>query len=284
MKNDLDELKENERQLDSLIEKIKISSKRQNECKQAYVTYQDLHNIDKNNDQMIMVVKSPPETQLILMEGDPPPIVLKSEKDEINIFFCPDPTSGGLQATSISSDTDDEEASTSIRQHRKSASSTTNKRKGVGSAQRNLMKDFDDMSSEPKSGKAKNNLFSKFNATVYREPKENKETAKTSTKSHSIITKDLMLENDPHSEELESSFAVKKDVKFSLFSPQKSFQINGDGSWADTISGMESFSPGFSFSNSDDPTGGFFPLEPDAGYNFLLAESEGIMDLFDYKI
>lgn len=295
MRNDLDELKENERQLDNLIEKIKVISKRQSDCKQAYVTCQDLHNIDMYNDQMIMVVKAPPETQLILMDGNPPPVVLKSEKDEIDIFFCPDPSAGGLQAaaSSLNSDTDDDEASTSVRQHRKAASSTANKRKGVGSAQRNLLKAFDDMSSEPRTAKAKSNLFSQFNATVCRESsndsvntnddiEEDEDITKTTTKSTTITTKDLMLLNDP-SEELEPSFGLKKDVKLSLFSPQKNLHSNG-GSWTDAIPDMSSYSPSYSFSNADDPVGGFFPLEPDAGYNFLLAESEGIMDLFDYKI
>lgn len=299
MRNDLDELKENERQLDNLIEKIKINSKRQSECKQAYVTCQDLHNIDMYNDQMIMVVKAPPETQLILMDGNPPPIVLKSEKDEIDIFFCPDPTSsGGLQPATASFSSDEEEASTSVRQHRKAASSTASKRKGVGSAQRNLMKAFDDMGSEPKTAKSKSNLFSQFNATVCRESSDDgvntnedtegdDEDITTSTKpfkSTTITTKDLMLLNDPSSEETESSFGIKKDVRLSLFSPQKSLQVNGGASWTDTLPDLGSYSPSYSFSHSDDPTGGFFPLEPDAGYNFLLAESEGIMDLFDYNI
>ena len=64
MRNDLDALKENERQLDQLIENLKEASKRQSENKLAYVTSQDLHDIDIYTDQMIMVVKAPPESQL----------------------------------------------------------------------------------------------------------------------------------------------------------------------------------------------------------------------------
>lgn len=55
MRHDLEELKENERQLDELIAKMKEASKQ--EAKYAYVTCQDLHNIDMYKDQMIMVVK-----------------------------------------------------------------------------------------------------------------------------------------------------------------------------------------------------------------------------------
>lgn len=298
MRNDLDELKENERQLDNLIEKIKCSSKRQSECKQAYVTCQDLHNIDMYTDQMIMVVKAPPETQLILMDGDPPPVVLKSEKEEIDIFFCPDPSSGGLQpatATLTSSDSDDDEASTSVRQHRKASSSASaNKRRTLGSAQRNLSKAFEDMISDPNVGKVKTNLFSAFNATVCRESsddgvntnedtEEDDEIASTKPfKSTTITTQDLMLVNDPSTDELEPTFGIKKDVKMSLFSPQKNLHTNGASSWMEP-SEIGNYSPNYPFSQSDDAAG-FFPLEPDAGYNFLLAESEGILDLFDYKI
>lgn len=57
MRHDLEELKENERQLDALIETMKEASKRQQEAKFSYVTCQDLHNIDMYKEQMIMVVK-----------------------------------------------------------------------------------------------------------------------------------------------------------------------------------------------------------------------------------
>lgn len=294
MRNDLDEQKENERQLDNLIEKIKNSSKRLNDSKQAYVTSQDLHNIDIYNEQMIMVVKAPPESQLILMDGDPPPVVLKSEKDEIDIFFCPDPSAGGLQpaAASLDTDSDDEDA----RPHRKaSMSASAKKRRNLGSAQRNLSKAFEEMV-EPRTAKTKSNLFKAFNATVTREPRSGSlkssedteddedilKSSQNSFKSTTITTKDLMLLNEPSTDELEPSFGIKKDVKLSLFSPQKNLQ-NGGSSWTE-MPEMPNFSPSFLFSHSDDVATGFFPLEPDAEYNFLLEENEGIMDLFDYKI
>lgn len=298
MRSDLDELKENERQLDSLIEKIKQCSKRQSDSKHAYVTSQDLHSIDMYRDQMIMVVKAPPESQLILMEGVPHPLVLKSEKDEIDIFFCPDPSSGGsLQkaAASPDSDSEDDKASSSARPHRKATTSaaSSNKRRNLGSAQRNLSKAFEEMA-EPKTAKTKSNLLKAFNATVTRQSSDESSVVKhgdsdddevaasNSFKRTTITTKDLMLLNDPTDEDLEPpSFGIKKDVKLSLFSPQKN--LNGTSAWTD-IHEMQSFSPTFSFSHSDDVAGGFFPLEPEAEYNFLLDESEGIMDLFDYKI
>lgn len=295
MRNGLDELKENERQLDNLIEKIKVSSKKQSESKQAYVTCQDLHNIEMYNDQVIMVVKAPPESQLILMDGDPPPIVLKSERDEIDIFFCPDPSTGGLQAAapSFHSESDDDAPSTSTRTHRKASSTTAsaNKRRNLGSAQRNLSKAFEEMKPDAKELKSKSNLFSAFNATVHRESsdeglntnedteEEDELTSTTHFKSTTITTKDLMLLNDP-SDETEPSYGIKQDVKMSLFSPQKNLQANDGNSWTD-IAG--NFSPAnYSFANSDDPVSGFFQLEPEAEYNFMLADSEGIAELFDY--
>lgn len=287
MRHDLDELKENERQLDDLIEEMKGRSKVQSENKQAYVTCKDLHDIDIYTDQVIMVVKAPPESQLILMDGDPPPIVLKSEKDEIDIFFCPDPSSGGLQpaVASQSSSTDSDDEETSSRPHRK-ASSSVQKRRNLGSAQRNLSKAFDQMTPEKKKSvaKSKTNLFKAFNATIFREPSddgintnedtEEEEPAASSNhfKSTTITTKDLMLLSEPSQDDLEPSFGIKKDVKLTLFSPQK----NG-GSWSE-MPDMQNLSPNFPFSHSD----GFLPLEPDAEYNYLLADDEGIMELFDF--
>lgn len=282
MRNDLDALKENERQLDQLIENLKEASKRQSENKNAYVTSQDLHDIEMYTDQMIMVVKAPPESQLILMDGDPPPIVLKSEKEEIDIFFCPDPSAGGGLQAAVTSE--DEETP---RPHRKALSQkSAEKRRNLGSAQRNLSKAFEEMI--PK--KAKSKLFAEFNATVSRESSdegvnteqddEEEDITGVATqpfKSTTITTTDLMLLNDPSADEAQpsttSSFALKKDVKLSLFSPQKN--------WTE-LAEMPNLSPNFPFSHSDDA--GFFPLEPEAEYNFLLADSEGIMELFDYNI
>lgn len=274
MRNDLDELKENERQLDDLIEEMKERSKRQSESKQAYVTCKDLHNIDIYMDQMIMVVKAPPESQLILMDGDPPPLVLKSEKDEIDIFFCPDPGSDDMQpAVASVIDSDDEEASKSVRQHRKASSASANKVRNLGSAQRNLSKAFEEMIPDGKKGKAKASLFSAFNA-AYREPSDDEDAGRFKSATITITKNDAMFLSDPSTDDIEpSSFGMKKDVKMTLFSPQKDLQ-------AISYSEMLDISPNFPFSQSDS----FFPLEPEAEYNFLLTESEGVMDLFDYNI
>ena len=294
MRHDLDELKENERQLDSLIDTMKEASKRQNEARYAYVTCHDLHNIDMYKDQMIMVVKAPSESQLILMDGDPPPVVLKSEKDEIDIFFCPDPSSGnsGLHPAAPD-DSDDDLPKTSTHSRRSTSSASTSAKKRLGSAQRNLSKAFDEMSSSKSNNScstSKNNLFNQFNATVEREIKEEpfEEPSSNDTEEDDIpkpfrtsaikTQKDLMLNSDEPTEESEQSSEIKKDVKLSIFSPQKS-QCGSAQKWE--IPDIGSFSPSFFLGSSDDR---FFPLEPDAEYNFLLSDTEGIADLFDYKI
>jgi hypothetical protein len=285
MRHDLDELKENERQLDALIKKMKESSKLHSENEHSFVTCQDLHDIEMYHDQMILIVKAPPETQLSLIENEPLSVVLKSEKDEIDIFFCPDSVAGGGLQPALADTDDDEEDLNSPKQHRKAASSSSSvKRRSLGSAQRNLSKAFDEMDPEARNGKSKSNLFSAFNATVQRESNSNgvlEDADDGSTnrfKSTTITTKDLMLLNEPSTDDhLEPSFGIKKDVKLSLFSPQKNFQTNGNtASWSE----MPELSPNFPLSHSD----GFFPLEPDAGYNFLLDENEGILDLFDYNV
>ncbi|CAO1433193.1 unnamed protein product [Diamesa hyperborea] len=174
MRGDQQDLKENERSLDVLIETMKNSFKKQVETKHAYVTCQDLNAIEMYKDQVVIVVKAPPESQLILMDGDPPPLYLKSEKDEIDVFFCPDPNSEAntLQAALPSSSPDEPKT------HQKTAGSlrrkgTLGKRSGLGSAQRNLSKAFEEMAGTSSGitgstpGKtAKSNLFGAFNGVA----------------------------------------------------------------------------------------------------------------------
>lgn len=281
MRHDLDELKENERELDLLIENLKEISKKDIDNKLSYVTCPDLHNINMYADQMIMVVKAPPESQLILMDGDPPPIVLKSEKDEIDIFFCPDSTfTGGLHPAVASQDSTDSESETSVRKHRKSLSASAHKRRNMGSAQRNLSKAFEEMA--PKDRKSRSKLFNEFNATVCQDSSNdsiNDEDLATTTSSNN---KDLMI--DDQTTNLEPAFNIQKDVKLPFFSPQKTHQSEAvpGASWSEiAVSGLSPNS--FSFSN-DDPISGFYPIEPEVEYDYLLADSEGIMDLFDFPI
>lgn len=259
-----------------------------------------------------MFFTAPPESQLILMDGDPPPVVLKSEKDEIDIFFCPDPSSGhgGLHAAAAPDSSDDEVSSSStvVIKPSTSSRSTTSKKRTFGSAQRNLSKAFDDVPCDEEGvasinniNKARSNLFGTFNASIKRESKalehvdndeddeEEAEEEETTTEEEDIpkpfrasainTQKDLMLLNgDANGTGSEESDQLANDVKLALFSPLKS-QCGSAQKWE--IPDIGSFSPSFLLGSSDDR---FFQLEPDADYNFSLNDSEGIADLFDYKI
>lgn len=240
---------------------------------------------------------APPESQLILMDGDPPPVVLKSEKDEIDIFFCPDPSSGSTGLHPAAPDSSEDETNTALKPSTSSSAtatrrSTSSKKRGVfGTAQRNLSKAFDDVpctngTSPPPATAVKSNLFGAFNATVEREPKtldefeeepstEEEDIPKPFRASAINAQKDLMLLNGA---EEGDQLGINSDVKLSLFSPQKS-QCGSAQKWE--LPDIGSFSPSFLLGPSDDR---FFQLEPDADYNFSLADTEGIADLFDYKI
>lgn len=249
-----------------------------------------------------LLIAAPPESQLILLEGDPPPVFLKSEKDAIDIFFCPDPSSGngGLHPAAPDS-SEDEAPSTSLVNPVTSStrrSTSSKKRSSFGSAQRNLSKAFDDVPFKNGSSPAnvRNNLFNAFNASVERESKsilddddedgeEEEEDEDPSTEEEPFIPKpfrtssigaqkDLLLLNEAGA----AGTSEESDVKLALFSPQKS-QCGSAQKWE--IPDIGSFSPSFLLGASDDR---FFPLEPDADYNFSLADTEGIADLFDYKI
>jgi hypothetical protein len=302
MRHDLDELKENERQLDALIETMKEASKRQNqEARYAYVTCNDLHNIDMYKEEMIMVVKAPSESQLILMDGDPPPVVLKSEKDEIDIFFCPSGNGSLHPAAPDTSSDDDEIPQPSTSSAARRSTSSSNKKRNLGSAQRNLSKAFDEMTPTKSNNKnnkhnnskngastAKSNLFNAFNATVKREESSDddeldEEDEHSSTEDEipksfraSAIKPQTDLMLNEQTEEADA-LDIKKDVKLSIFSPQKS--TGSAQKWE--MPELEHLSPSFFLGASDDR---FFPLEPEAEYNFMLSDTEGIADLFDYKI
>uniref|UniRef100_A0A4X2LML0 E2F transcription factor 1 n=1 Tax=Vombatus ursinus TaxID=29139 RepID=A0A4X2LML0_VOMUR len=89
---DLHHLQEAERQLDDLIQMCTVQLKLLTEdCTLAYVTCQDLRSIADPAEQMVMVIKAPPETQL--QAADPAEayqISLKSSRGPIDVFLCPE--------------------------------------------------------------------------------------------------------------------------------------------------------------------------------------------------
>lgn len=263
MQRDMDELKENERELDILINSLKDMTRKDLSNRLTYVTCQDLHSIDMYNEQMLMVAKLPADSQLELMDLDEnglQPLHMRSEREEIDIFFCPDSNSSDALQTTVGTheSTDSEDEPTTIPKHRKSLTASAHKRRGLGSAQRNLSKTFEEMA--PRDRKSRTKLLNEFNGTIHQE-----------TSSDNNIS-----DSD---KQPSTSFSIQKDVSLPLFSPQKTIQHSGTGgtsSWSIDLSPSS-----FSFTNHDDPISGFYSIEPEVEYDFLLADSEGILDLFD---
>ncbi|XP_031809722.1 transcription factor E2F1 isoform X3 [Sarcophilus harrisii] len=95
---DLHHLQEAERQLDDLIQmctvQLKLLTEDADNQHLAYVTCQDLRSIADPAEQMVMVIKAPPETQL--QAADPAEafqISLKSSRGPIDVFLCPEESS-----------------------------------------------------------------------------------------------------------------------------------------------------------------------------------------------
>ncbi|KAG8517852.1 Transcription factor E2F1 [Galemys pyrenaicus] len=62
----------------------------------AYVTCQDLRSIADPSEQMVMVIKAPPETQLQATDSENFQISLKSAQGPIDVFLCPEENIGGI--------------------------------------------------------------------------------------------------------------------------------------------------------------------------------------------
>lgn len=70
----------------------------------AYVTCQDLRSIADPAEQMVMVIKAPPETQLQAVDSSETfQISLKSKQGPIDVFLCPEETVGGISPGKIPS-------------------------------------------------------------------------------------------------------------------------------------------------------------------------------------
>ncbi|XP_059561878.1 transcription factor E2F1 [Myotis daubentonii] len=98
---DLQQLQENERQLDHLIHvcttQLQLLSEDADSQRLAYVTCQDLRSIADPAEQMVMVIKAPPETQLQAMDSSEAfQISLKSQQGPIDVFLCPEESAVGV--------------------------------------------------------------------------------------------------------------------------------------------------------------------------------------------
>lgn len=102
-------LEQKENMLDQMIVEMRqITSENMQTARHAYVTCQDLISIDAFKGQNLLVVKAPPEANMVLPDVQQPwEIFFKSEKGEINAFLCPQLSegspSGGFGGVSVSS-------------------------------------------------------------------------------------------------------------------------------------------------------------------------------------
>jgi len=88
----IDQLEEQEKMLDNLIQNTELQIKLLNQDKQyAYVSYQDLRNVPRFKNQTIIAIKAPPEAKLhVPHPSDGLQIYMSSETGEIEVFLCPE--------------------------------------------------------------------------------------------------------------------------------------------------------------------------------------------------
>ncbi|XP_029470261.1 transcription factor E2F1 [Rhinatrema bivittatum] len=96
---DTSDLQEAEQQLDDLIQMCSIQLKLLTEDSEnqhfAYVSCQDLRSVMDPTQQMLMVMKAPPETQLQVSDpAEALQIKLKSTRGAIDVFLCPEDVPG----------------------------------------------------------------------------------------------------------------------------------------------------------------------------------------------
>ncbi|XP_053430583.1 transcription factor E2F1 isoform X2 [Nycticebus coucang] len=105
---DLQQLQESEQQLDHLMHicttQLRLLSEDSDSQRLAYVTCQDLRSIADPAEQMVMVIKAPPETQLQAIDSSETfQISLKSKQGPIDVFLCPEESTGGISPENTSS-------------------------------------------------------------------------------------------------------------------------------------------------------------------------------------
>ncbi|KAL9835107.1 transcription factor E2F1 isoform 2-T2 [Geothlypis trichas] len=99
LEKELRELQAAERQLDDLIQmctvQLRLLTEDPANQHAAYVTCQDLRSIVDPAEQMVMVIKAPPETQLQVSDpAEAFQVSVKSTQGPIDVFLCPEDSSG----------------------------------------------------------------------------------------------------------------------------------------------------------------------------------------------
>ncbi|XP_039935994.1 transcription factor E2F1 [Hirundo rustica] len=99
LEKELRELQAAERQLDDLIQmctvQLRLLTEDPANQHAAYVTCQDLRSIVDPAEQMVMVIKAPPETQLQVSDpAEAFQVSVRSTQGPIDVFLCPEDSSG----------------------------------------------------------------------------------------------------------------------------------------------------------------------------------------------
>ena len=77
--------------LDSMLDQLTTQIARESSNQASYITCNDLNNLEQYKDQLVIVVRAPPEAKMILSDDDPPrQINFSTDKDEIDVFFLPE--------------------------------------------------------------------------------------------------------------------------------------------------------------------------------------------------
>ncbi|XP_053694753.1 transcription factor E2f1 [Sabethes cyaneus] len=89
-------LEQKENMLDRMIVEMRqTTADNMQTARHAYVTCQDLNSIDTFKEQILLVIKAPPEAKVVLPDVQQPwEIFIKSEKGEIDVFLCPESSEG----------------------------------------------------------------------------------------------------------------------------------------------------------------------------------------------
>ncbi|XP_073669132.1 transcription factor E2F1 [Paramisgurnus dabryanus] len=99
LQRELSELTDTEEKLDDLIEKsslqLRLLTEDSHNKKLGYIRCQDLRETVDPPDQIVMVIRAPPETQMQVSEPcEGYQISLKSSRGPIDVFLCPEDSSG----------------------------------------------------------------------------------------------------------------------------------------------------------------------------------------------
>ncbi|XP_052863364.1 uncharacterized protein LOC128270002 [Anopheles cruzii] len=96
-------LQQKENMLDEMIVELRTATNDDmTRTKHGYFTCQDLNSIEMFCEQTIVVIKAPPEAKLVLPDVQTPrEIFLKSEKGEIDVFYCPKDTTGSIDSPAL---------------------------------------------------------------------------------------------------------------------------------------------------------------------------------------